>query len=662
MSAQNIAIVMSPNLLWSPETSDIDYVSKVNSTASVNTVIEAIVSDWSYFFDDEFTINDFYVTMSRDDLFPHNGGFPVDRDSLHAPQNDNIMSRSLNIMSNNEMSGGGNGNGSGAGASSASTTTTAAVATSASSMSGSSNHLNESFGNAGYQTHSRSSSHDTSLILMDSGLGKDSRIKRSQSNSSLSDSSPPQQGSPKLPVRRKHNKQVAPTPPDNRFQRASEYYASIGSGHHTYDNATMKERFFNAGNHNSINHNQNDSDVNRITQSPQSSASAANVFKHPAAVSMRQCHGSQENLASKPDKPPRPSMPIVESQTLIRNAFKAKGLDRNGRPVAKPRNILNVARSTENLAMSSSMSPPPIKQTTATPAIAANAQSHRNNATTATTPAQDDVLSDIVQLRDTNCSPTEHIRSGDKPAIPERPTSLMKSNYRTAIFDKFETNQSFPSHLSTQADPGNNGIKKTQSFRMSSSSGSGNNRDSQKNIAVGSITGRSLTTLERTHIYNVDKQQVAIIDVSDQQNATASPSQASPKSNTIANGGGGEGEGSGDKDCLSNGNNKASIENATASMETLNVCTENVPQSPRCFDPKVIKRPQIPAPPPPKTQSNVNASSEPKHTACAEQINQRKSDGNLPADPIALVTNDKGAVVAATATSATPGVKDSTNL
>lgn len=604
MSAQNIAIVMSPNLLWSPETSD-DYVSKVNSTASVNTIIEAIVSDWSYFFDDEFPLSDFYVTLSRDELFPHNGGFPVDRDSLHAPVVENIMTKSLNIVSNNsDMTG-------------------------AASSSGSANHLNESFGgNVGYQTHSRSSSHDTSLILVDSGLSKESRIKRSQSNSSLSDSSPPHQGSPKLPVRRKHNKQVAPTPPDNRFQRASDHYASI-SGAHAYDNVSMKERFFNAGNH----HHQSDTEANRA----QSNATGtANVFKHPATISMRQCHGSQENLTTKPDKPPRPAMPIVESQTLIRNAFKAKGLDRNGRPVALPRNILNVARSTENLSMSSSSTPSPVK-TSPVPCVS--------------TPSRNDAhetVADMVMLREANCSPTENVRSGDKPAVPERPTSLMKSNFRTAIFDKFESNQSFPSHLA-QADQANGSIKKTQSFRMSSSGGNGN-RDSQKGIAVGSITGRSLTTLERTHIYNVDKQQVAFIDVSDQQSSNASTppsSQGSPKPNPISNGG--------ERESHVNGN-RSSNENQSTSTENVHASGECVPQSPRCFEPKVIKRPQIPAPPPPK--SNANQSTESSHFV--EQIN-RKSDGNLPADPVAVaISSSANMMPPVTVATAISG--DSTNL
>lgn len=71
-----------------------------------------------------------------------------------------------------------------------------------------------------YQSHSRSSSHDTSLIL----LGD--QVKRSQSNSSLSDQSSPPQGSPKLPMRRRHNKPTAPTPPDMRGESLIKYIYS----------------------------------------------------------------------------------------------------------------------------------------------------------------------------------------------------------------------------------------------------------------------------------------------------------------------------------------------------------------------------------------------------------------------------------------------------
>lgn len=553
---------MSPNLLWSPETSDGDYVSKVNSTASVNTIVEALVSDWTYFFGDDFAINDFYVTMTRDELFPHNGGFPVDRDF----STDNIMTKSLNIVSaaNNHT-----------------------------------NHPNQSsVGNTSinsYQTHSRGSSHDTSLILIENentGGSTDSLAKRSQSNSSLSDSSPPPQSSPKLPVRKK---KVAPTPPDNRTQRAAEHYSNSNSGSHQSPSEsmqTMKERFLN-----SCPQPVDDSKFssNRFIRN-EAKAQTNTVFKPPSTpASMKQCSSSTENLsATKPDKPPRPAMPAIDSQTLVRNAFKLKGSDRHSRPIALPRNILNVARSTENLSVSPVKTPPGIN-------------------------SNDD--GEIVHLRDRS---NENNRN-DKPAIPERPTSLMKSNLR-AVFDKFETHQTIL--------PDSPGIKKTQSFRMNSTT------------PVGSITGRSLTTLERTHIYNVDKKQVEIIDVDQQSNGSGNGNGSETHSESSSNGKNSsssdkendkekDGDQS-DKSNETNGETKSNddasngmhllttstgntMSNSTTNTSSNNECVA-VPQSPRCFDPKLIKRPQIPAPPPP------NATIDQSNQGSGEQIQNRKSD------------------------------------
>lgn len=523
MSPQNIAIVMSPNLLWSPETSDDDYVSKVNSTASVNMIVEAIVSDYPYFFGEDFTVNDFYVTLSRDDLFPHNGGFPIDRELTRSK-----MTQSVNIVSGVDFSSASSG--------------------STSNGANSSGELLD--GNSGYHSHSRSSSHDTSLILLNSSI--DSSIKRSQSNSSLSDASPPHSGSPKLPVRRKHNKQVAPTPPDDRFHRASEHYSSMTSSQPLhFDNMAMKERFLN-----SINHSPADESCRLIRQEMKASSSTeGGTFKQPQPVSMRRVHGSQENLLSKPDKPPRPALPTVECNTLVRNAFKAKGLDRHGRPVALPRSIANVARSTENL--SSAGSPSPVK--TSPGVITA----HRADS--------DDA--DVVMLRDSQHSPIR----GDKPAIPERPTSLIKTNFRST-FEKFDAHNASHNHSPQSEHGSNSSIKKTQSFR--------NSRDSQIGMAMGSITGRSLTTLERTHIYNVDKQQVAIIDVNDQQPGAAK-APAAPANEPPAK------------------SNELSAAGAEANGEQ----PPQQPPSPRNFEPKLIKRPQIPAPPPPKNVQVASSNS-----------------------------------------------------
>lgn len=126
----------------------------------MNTVVETLIGDWNFFFDGEVN---FYETMTRDELFPDNGGFSYDKppSGFHKP--DPIMSASMFVGENIK-----NG-------------------PSVSKMS-----------------HSRSSSHDTSLILLN-----DPPLKSSQSNSSLSDTSPTT-GSPKFPSRRK---QKAPIPP-----------------------------------------------------------------------------------------------------------------------------------------------------------------------------------------------------------------------------------------------------------------------------------------------------------------------------------------------------------------------------------------------------------------------------------------------------------------
>lgn len=541
MSPQNIAIVMAPNLLWASEASDGDYMAKVNSTASVNVVVEALIADWTYFFGDEFPISDFYVTLSRDELFPDNGGFPFDRD----PQVENCMTKSLNVNTSNDLTSNSNNHG---------------IAIS-------------------YPAHSRSSSHDTSLILLGgNNLGIDEGLsKRSQSNSSLSDSSPPQQGSPKLPVRRKHNKQAAPTPPDNRMNRSMEHYSTmhqenqLQNASNSNNNSSVKERFFNVKDE-TLESKDHSSRFIKNEANAQSN-STVNAFKPPHPVSMKQYHGSTENLISKPDKPPRPAMPTVESQTLVRNAFKNKGAEKPGRPVALPRKILNVTRSTENLSMSSSSSP--IK-------------------TPSTSNSTEAVDQEGIVLREKNQITTgEHNRLDSKPAIPERPTSLMKPSFRTAVFDKFETQQHI---IQKQQNDQTGGIKKAQSFRMSSNGQlGGNNNGSEKSQAA----------LERTHIYNVDKQQVAFIDVNEQQ----------------SNNGGGNNE-----------NINIANNDGTTNTKVTNVkedenasVTENVPQSPRNFDPKLIKRPQIPPPPKPALT-----------TSSTEIINQgnenlsttQKTDGN----------------------------------
>lgn len=218
MSSQNIAIVMSPNLLWSPASdadtaaaldSASDYLQKVNSSTAVNRIVELLVADWSFFFDGEI---DFYQTLRRDELFRETGsngsnghaalpsfvaggavhGHAHTTADISEPMLSHAMTKSMNAaFLSNESSA------------VSMAATTAAMNTSTT-------------GHGGYVgSHSRSNSHDTSLILLSGHLDG---TKRSQSSSSLSDaSSPPGLHSPKLPVRRKHNKPAAPTPPDTRY-------------------------------------------------------------------------------------------------------------------------------------------------------------------------------------------------------------------------------------------------------------------------------------------------------------------------------------------------------------------------------------------------------------------------------------------------------------
>lgn len=228
MSSQNIAIVMSPNLLWSPANdtdtatdSASDYLQKVNSSTAVNRIVELLVAEWSFFFDGEI---DFYQTLRREDLFRENGHGPgaagattAASGTATAPHGQHsaveisepMLSHSQQQHVNHAMTKSMNAamvhhHGS-------ETSASSGAAMNASATAGQQQQQEQQQ----QQTHSRSNSHDTSLILLSGPLDQ---AKRSQSSSSLSDaSSPPGMNSPKLPVRRKHNKSAAPTPPDTRY-------------------------------------------------------------------------------------------------------------------------------------------------------------------------------------------------------------------------------------------------------------------------------------------------------------------------------------------------------------------------------------------------------------------------------------------------------------
>ncbi|XP_067615422.1 rho GTPase-activating protein 92B [Eurosta solidaginis] len=94
MSSQNVAIVMSPNMLWPrmDKSNPADYLGQVNSSSAVNVIVELLISQWDYFFEGEVY---FFVTLTRNKLFVEgkkSGGSSNehldrnDADSLESPR------------------------------------------------------------------------------------------------------------------------------------------------------------------------------------------------------------------------------------------------------------------------------------------------------------------------------------------------------------------------------------------------------------------------------------------------------------------------------------------------------------------------------------------------------------------------------------------------
>lgn len=70
MSSQNLAIVMSPNMLWpridKSSNAPADYIGQVNSSSAANIIVELLISQWDYFFIGEV---EFYLTLQKQKLF-----------------------------------------------------------------------------------------------------------------------------------------------------------------------------------------------------------------------------------------------------------------------------------------------------------------------------------------------------------------------------------------------------------------------------------------------------------------------------------------------------------------------------------------------------------------------------------------------------------------
>lgn len=570
MSPQNIAIVMSPNLLWSPNENE-NYIDQVNSTATVNTIVEALIADWGFFFEGDVN---FYVSMTRDSLFPDNGGFPVDKDlPVRVPSD--YMSKSMivtTIGSQDEVRYYNSGGGGGGGGGGTSTSNSQKPSTS----------------------HSRSSSHDTSLILINSN---DQLYKnRSQSNSSLSDhSSPPQESSPKPTVRRKHNKQAAPTPPDSHHKNSTSSSNSNNSRELNSKLQSTTTAYFKQLN-NSVSADRDRDDEGFQSLQHHAFKQAQQEYANDRQTMVRaESHDNLLKLKTAGDKipPPRPAaVNIGDSQTLNRskgqhNLHQHHHHQNNKLPNAPNCDSTSSIGNKENKENHNRPTCPLPVKPVALP---------RMTIITAKTPTPTGP-GPFASSTDDESSSASATAIREKPVIPERPAILLRPQ-------SFKGSIPEISKVSEGTNTVSTSLKKAQSFRGETSSG------------IGKESG--LTVLERTQIYNIDKQQVAIIDVVDKSSTGEEKAKKDKTVNStpVATVPEGipplammESTGSLGSDLQSPTSAAApsiegmvdtgsSTNNATNS-NTATTSLQHVPQSPRGFDQAKIKRPQVPAPPPP---------------------------------------------------------------
>lgn len=180
MTPSNLAIVIAPNLLWAVDESTFD----MNMTTVVNCVVELLIKHADWFFKDDLN---FFISFTKEDLLPDQCEYGFTPNFGHgfnqtAALNQDQSNGDYHSMSKSMFDYNHHGQ-------------------NRTSLEGSGRQLESS------SRHSRSNSHDTSLILFEND------IKKAQSNSSLSDQSSPPHGSPK-PFTRRKNKPLAPVPPN----------------------------------------------------------------------------------------------------------------------------------------------------------------------------------------------------------------------------------------------------------------------------------------------------------------------------------------------------------------------------------------------------------------------------------------------------------------
>lgn len=445
MSVQNIAIVFAPNLLKSNE--DNELLNVMSTTAARASIIETLLRYADYFFPGDIN---FYMKYTREQLFKDcEYGFSPRYNDQRFFDNDPMDSMSKSTVD---------------------------------------------FSTAAKVSHSRSNSHDTSLIITDS-MNTANSMKRAQSNSSLSDQSSPPQGSPK-PVARRKNKPLAPGPPkplethiENRPPKP-QILTKPQLGHSKPTEVMEDAR-------DSL-----DLDQKFSPFTLPDSMDTMNVQK----ATVNKIIITSDNLQQK-------------SNVHYSNAINGLQAKSKIAPVAAPRTTISAVVNTEKASI-----------------------------------ADDD---QHIQLRRRSKDDCHPIDRGNKPAVPERPSTL-----------------------------------RPQSFRC------GGRIEDPTNAMCG------ITTLERTYMYNVDKQQVSLIQVdkdgSSLQRTQSIGNSARPKCIVRVN--------------IETQKPLGYIRQLSQSEgNILEVPQENlvVPPSPRTL--QRPPRPQIPAPPPPfghKSKTEPNESTD----------------------------------------------------
>lgn len=418
MTPQNIAIVIAPNLLWSPADDGNSIGMNMNTANLHSIIVDSLVSYADWFFPGELEL---YVTFSKEGLL--NG-------------------------------------------------------------------------------HTRSSSGDTQLITVN-----DSGMKRTQSNSSLSEDHSPPHGSPK-PIARNRKSKPAPVPPSNPpSSNSSNNKENIDKQNSNNNNSTS------INSNNSIHGSKDNlSDIKPVVSSNQSSQ-VTTATPTSTTIAAAKSDNETEN---------KPSLTVAEAtQTLIGFEKLVATAESNqtikegsaGKEEIKQKDDATAVTTQESetpvtrvqcenmyprCPQTDSTPPPPVPLLPATvattkPEPVCNKPNVANKPDPNFRGSVELIYGTLERKRPPRPTPAprtslESSSSGGeegsarKPVVPERPATLQRP-------------------LSS-------------SFRMSRNMDTTPVDNAEKNIVDNQNNDRGPISLERAHVYSVDKQQVSIIQVS----------------------------------------------------------------------------------------------------------------------------------------------------